>query len=505
MSRKGSQVVEGRSNGLRSHYGNDDHDESSCASEVCHANSKDCTKTTYAHSTRSSFHTSNNDLTTSHSMKCSSSFYGAVHKKHLQNYTFNSSTTPVKQQCIQKGYKTPPITVASIFSHKAKPPLVRQRKLDCNNWNDFLPIESSIADNKNQIGDMLVPALSHGNNVSSVKTLCNVDNEIIHHELYSGKNVDVLSDIKICKEADIGTLENTDHLTETISNPLMHNTTNLHTTTTTTQNTSAILPVQYSSGYSSTMQRKSSIVAENEYQNNVVVPPPMLFIPIFMPPLVQTSLTTPAVNLTTMLPLRIKSSTKAENEYMSRKLSLKVRLTKPSRGPKRSRTLKEKIIQRKGSTYVPRNYAKVDLYRLQKHRRNCFCNWIELVIKYSTATLGRKLDTFGNKRKYKYFPSATIHRLVHGFDPIERKIEYDDGAGERHIIPSSMEHIRQTYAMQCKIKKPPDEQEQPLGDTKVYDADHIGEANDFLYVIMGLTNIFIMQFIMVIIIFFVRS
>jgi hypothetical protein len=329
--------------------------------------------------------------------------------------------------------------------------------------------------------------------------------------LYSGKYVDVLSDIKICKEEENGTIENKAHLTETTSNPRIHNTTNLHTTTTTTQNkdsTSAIFPLQFSSEFSSTMQRKSSIVQLNEPQNNVV-PPPMLFIPIFMPPLVLNS-PTPVVKVTTtMIPSRIKSSKVREKDYLSRKDSLKVWFRKPSRGPKRSHALSEKIVRRKGSMFVPRNRAKVDFYRLRKHRRNFICNWIELVIKYSTATVGSKLSTLGNKSQYKYFPSATVHHLVHGFDPIERKIEFEDGTAQRHIIPSSMEHIRQTYAMQCKtgfIKKPPNEQKQSytLGDTTVV-ADYIGEANDFFYVIMGLTNIFVIQFIMVIVIFFVKS
>ena len=283
-----------------------------------------------------------------------------------------------------------------------------------------------MSDNENQLDDLLVPTLTNENNVSSVKTSCNVKNDISPYELYSGQNVDVLSDIKICKDNEDGTLENNGHVKETNSNPRIHSTTNLHTTATTNKDTT-ILPVKFSSVVSSTMQRKSSTDARNEQPHNNVVPPPMLFIPIFMPPLLQTSAqSTPAVPLTTtMMPLRINSSLMVENEYLSEKHSLNVRLKKPSRGPKRSQTLKEKIAERRGSIYIPRNRAKVDIHRLQKHRRNFLCNWMELVIKYSTATLGRKLDTFGNRRQYKYFPSATIHRLVHGFDPIERKIEHE--------------------------------------------------------------------------------
>ena len=247
-----------------------------------------------------------------------------------------------------------------------------------------------------------------------------------------------------------------------------------------------------------------------EVEEISVVPPPMQFIPIFTPPLGKTfqrmfsSEISPSQST-------LKNKSSRQNVYKEKdqfgKTFIKSRRQKGRKDPN-STLLTGKILLRRGSTHTPRNRVKVDVNRLQWQKRNCFLNCFDIMIKYSTATLGRKLDTFGgDKHQYKYFPSATINRLVHGFDPIERKIELDDATGERNIIPSAMEHIRQTYAMQCNlgfIRKP---------STKDYDKNEEEEekivgtfdGHDNLYVIVGLTNIFVMQFIMVIMIFFAKT
>ena len=131
-----------------------------------------------------------------------------------------------------------------------------------------------------------------------------------------------------------------------------------------------------------------------------------------------------------------------------------------------------------------------------------------MIIKFSTATLGRKFNTLGDKQQYKYYPSATINQLVHGFDPIERKIEEEDFEPEyRNIIPSSMEHIRNTYAMQCRIgvdiQKQPEDKNFEHFNTNVERGGC--ETKDVLYLIVGLSNIFILQFIMVVLLFFCES
>ena len=126
-----------------------------------------------------------------------------------------------------------------------------------------------------------------------------------------------------------------------------------------------------------------------------------------------------------------------------------------------------------------------------------------MVMKISTATLGRKFNTIRDKHQYKYFPSASINRLVHGFDPIGRHIEQVDHSGYKDILPSSMEHIRKSFAVQCEhgvLKKPkihvtfeyPHSAEQCCG----------CKGKDFLYLIIGLVNILVLQFVMVILLFF---
>ena len=249
-----------------------------------------------------------------------------------------------------------------------------------------------------------------------------------------------------------------------------------------------------------------------EDRSCVVIPPPMLFIPIFMPP--PMFLNSQYTSIFSLLPTQQKANQnynyhKNKNNPSFGHNSSTTNYQKRVKYPRTSFNKNIKL-RRQSIVYIPRNNVKVDLDQLQRSRRNFFCNWIEMMISFSTATLGRKLNT-KDKNELKFYPSASIHRLVHGFDPIERNIEQDDNPAYRNIIPESMEHIRNTYAMQCKLgcststtkltRDAANFASSNVNNERMFSG--VGcEGKDFLYLIVGLSNIFILQFIMVVLLFF---
>ena len=468
----------------------------------------------------------------SHSTKCSSSLCATEaeeirHKSDLKASDTSNNITRLMQHdmATKEEYKekAPPRTVASFAVSLRDDPLKNRYWLKKNKWNEsFLTEESALLDNEKN-HSQLSSSFSYENTTFDGMNLNVKKNDV---ELDLANDLDFLKHIHISSGYEI--IEKDRLASQASYEKGVSNIAKLHNATETVgqTNLSLELPsIDDSNAVENAEAKNESTVPSPrcispnilkeisispDKEQDSVVPPPMLFIPIFMPPIVQN----PQMALFNLMPAPSKiSADKIIRPKQSRKLFLKTKHQK--RGKRRgrddpqSRTLSEKIMLRRPSVYVPRNQVKVDLNRFQRHRRNFICNWIEVMIKYSTATVGRTFDTssFGDKAQYKYFPSATVNRLVHGFDPIERKIEHDDAnTEERNIIPSSMEHIRQTYSMQCKVgvvRNPSEEEE----DTEDEEENVVGtfDKSDNLYVIVGLTNIFILQFIMVIIIFFAKS
>ena len=244
-------------------------------------------------------------------------------------------------------------------------------------------------------------------------------------------------------------------------------------------------------------------------EDNIIIPPPMLFIPIVMPPLLHNTTTSIALHPMSIPSIRIHRHHHHQLQCHHKDQELRQdKLTKEEKEKevvKNKPSFRERIKWRRKSTYIPRNRVKVDINRLQRHRRIFIWNWLEMMIKFSTATVGRKLNTVQDKHNYKYHPSAAINRLVHGFDPIQLQIEQDDYTHHRDINPSSMEQIRRTYEVQNKqgsLKKT---------DFQVtFEYPHSAkeccgcEGKDFVYLIIGLINIFVLQFIMVVLLFFAK-
>ena len=483
--------VERRRNGLRSHYGNDNDDgiekrnallTMSALKEA--SDSKNCNKSTFA-STRSSTHAQPTGIATCRSMKASITFCGDAelqNEKDLSNDECSSNVPLLKQQGLMQheytNQRKPLPTVASYLPRR-----------DSSIFNEYI---------------------FYNNGLSS-----QVTTELLGQDKEKQLNQAVGSRVFTESTSPIETeLENADEIFGRLESE------NKYCVIADMQSNNAEKALE-NHGLKSADSRQVFDVdtfyfAEADKNNgNASSDPlfdPMLFVPIFMSPVIKC----PPTTLLSLIKSHISSKEKATQlpecgqATKMDKFKARFRRRRKDQVP-RSATLSEKIMLRRGSKFVPRHRVKADLHRIKRSRRNFLCNWFEIVIKYSTATLGRKLDSFGDKHNYKYFPSATIHSMVHGFDPIERRIEHEDGAGQRYIVPACMEHIRQTYEMQCNIgflRKSSEEDAHEIainGDDDELISNTFTGNNDFIYVIVGLTNIFIMQFIMAIVIFFLKA
>ena len=504
--------VERRRNGLRSHYGNDNDDgiekrnallTTMLTFEEASA-TKTCNKSTFA-GTRSSTNTKHTGITTSSSVKAPTMFSSdAVLQDKIDSTNDDLAVNAplLKQQGIIRqehvNHRRPSLTVASKDSRK-NISLRNQNNLDGNCLEIQMKNELFKPANDIQLDNCSLSPLPNSN-LASTKIAITENDELNDRFLPSNR-----TDLRLYKQLDVTIPEVKNQSTKASDLRCVFDAPSLRYRTKSenwnVESSEQVLP--YSCFEFSTEKRNAI--------QRYIVPPPIIFVPILMPPVIN-----PSYSLLSLIRSHIsfekETSRKIESNESTKIGKLKNQFKRKDKSQiARSATLSEKIMLRRGSKFVPRHRVKADLHRIKRRRRNFLCNWLENVIKYSTATLGRKLDTFGDKHNYKYFPSATVHKMVHGFDPIERKIEHEDGAGERNIIPSCMEHIRQSYAMQCKIgstRKSSDEDIFIIPKDKNEDdlvSNSFTRNNDFIYVIVGLTNILIMQFIMVIVIFFVKG
>ena len=504
--------VERRRNGLRSHYGNDNDDgieERNALLTVLASkeasDSKNCNKSTFA-STRSSTYFKPTGIATCRSTKASIMFCRDAelqNGKDLSNNDCSSNALLLKQQGIVKkeytNQRKPLLTVASFVPRRDSS--ISNEYIFHNNVSSSQVTTELVEQSKETQLNHVINSRIFNENLLPTKTEVGKEDDISGH-LDSGNMSGDITDIHLSDEEKALEI----HALETAETGQAFDADTFH--------------------YAEQDANKSIVTHENllpgpsppvldKQPNNeqyYVVPPPMLFVPIFMPPVIKCPPTTLMTLVKSHSSLKEKVSQLPEGGHATKMDKFKARFKRRRKDQvPRSATLSEKIMLRRGSKFVPRHRVKADLHRIKRSRRNFLCNWFEIVIKYSTATLGRKLDSFGDKHNYKYFPSATVHKMVHGFDPIERKIEHEDGAGQRYIVPSCMEHIRQTYEMQCKIgflRKSSEEDAHDIAvnadDDELISNTFTGN-NDFIYVIVGLTNIFIMQFIMAIIIFFLKG
>ena len=504
--------VERRRNGLRSHYGNDNDDGTEKRNALLTtmltfeeaSATKTCNKSTFA-GTRSSTNTKHIGITTSSSVKAPTMFSrDAVlrNKIDLSNDDLAVNAPLLKQQGIIRqehvNHRRPSLTVASKDSRKFSS-FRNQNNRDRNCLE--IPMENELIESTNEVqldNGSFLPLTN--SNLASPNIGITENDELNDRfvpsnwkDMRSYKKLDVIIPVVKNHSAKASDLY---CVFDAPSQSYRAKSENWNV-----ESSEQVLP--YSCFEFSTKRRNSG--------QRYIVPPPIVFVPILMPPVIN-----PSYSLLSLIRSHIsfekEASRTIETDELTKINKLKNRFKRKNKNHiARSATLSKKIILRRGSKFVPRHHVKADLHRIKRRRRNFLCNWFENIIKYSTATLGRKLDTFGDKHNYKYFPSATVHKMVHGFDPIERKIEHEDGAGERNIVPSCMEYIRQSYALQCKIGStrkssdediftvPKDKNEDDL------DSNTFSRNNDFIYVIVGLTNILIIQFIMVIVIFFVKE
>ena len=504
--------VERRCNGLRSHYGNDNDDgiEKGNAlstttltfKEACAT--KNCNKSTFA-GTRSSVNSKHTSIPTSSSVKAPAMF---LHDAVIQNDIVSrnddlavNAPLPKQQGIIRKEYMNHRRASLTVASKKSRKKSSVTNKKDLNKSSLEIKMENDLLQRSNE------------------KELDNFSISPLRNKDLFPINLDTTKNGRV--KAQFGLI---DKKNSTLGRKLSHESTilknNFLEEAYSCRFYNASTPVYEAQNRDRDFERSeqnlphscSAISTKHlDTEQRCTVPPPILFVPIWMPPVIN-----PPSTLLGLIKSHVSSEKASPRQIETNDLTKIEKLKKRFKRKRkdeiiRSAVLSEKILLRRGSKFVPRHRVKADLHRIKRRRRNFLCNWFEVVIKYSTATLGRKLDTFGDKHNYKYFPSATVHKMVHGFDPIERKIEHEDGAGERNIVPSCMEHIRQSYAMQCKIgfyrkssvedvfTVPKDDDEDDLV------SNTFSGNNDFIYVVVGLTNIFIMQFIMAIVIFFVKG
>ena len=465
----------GSLNGFYSHYNGNDDSDGACLA----ANTSVFSTKTFANTVckcRSNSH-SNDSVCTVTRKK--------LYKNDISNVITHQPQEIQQQQKQQQIGQSPP-TVAS-YSSQRNNSLQNHCKSERRELNCTIHHRSP-TQQQHQRNSCFSSRTSVVNNVSTTKE---------HHQNYSHPNsttMDALLDPFIRDKKIVATSDNQETKAVTNNNP-----STLNKVAPTEGSNVSVSSMSTSLRRSPSTSSTASFVSLNEESG--VISPPMAFIPIFMPPFFQNSQTY-IINSLSAPSIR-KYHPHHNREYRGlqdksiTKVQTRVKVA-------RSKSFTESIKLRRRKSTIPRNRAKVDVNRLQKHRRNFICNWFTMMIKFSTATVGQKLNTVGDKHQYKYYPSATINRLVHGFDPIERRIEQDDCMGQRNILPSSMEHIRNTYAKQCNI-----------GSTKkhTFESPHTNaeryagggcEGNDILYLIVGLSNIFILQFIMVVLLFFAK-
>ena len=92
-------------------------------------------------------------------------------------------------------------------------------------------------------------------------------------------------------------------------------------------------------------------------------------------------------------------------------------------------------------------------------------------------------------------------------DDEERSRESENGEEQRHIRPGALASIRDTFVVQCdrgRLKKPRIHVHFSYPRTPKQFCTCEGDT-DFLFVVVGLCNIFVLQFVVVILLFFVDT
>jgi len=121
---------------------------------------------------------------------------------------------------------------------------------------------------------------------------------------------------------------------------------------------------------------------------------------------------------------------------------------------------------------------------------------LSTIVAFSTATLGRNLglnDTLAERARLRALAwSAEVYRRKSSAEP-----------KQQHISSASMVYLRESFRVQCykgQLKKPVIHVE--FDYPKSFTACCKCSSTDFLYVYVGLFNVFIIQIIVVVLMFF---
>lgn len=132
----------------------------------------------------------------------------------------------------------------------------------------------------------------------------------------------------------------------------------------------------------------------------------------------------------------------------------------------------------------------------KKKNKGCFHSFV----RFASSSLGKNISTKktkAKKKKNKKIAMATQSRAVQEKQPLLAR------AHARNIVPSSQVRLRKSFevaATRGAIKRPVIHVE--FDAPKSVEECVSCQSTDFLYVYVGLCNVFLLQFIMVVLLFF---